>query len=187
MAKEDMTNPKKFSKLFSSLDKDAIDTANESEDPTIIEALLRFFCETSEKECFCATLYTCFSHISPDIALELAWLNGYHNFVMPYFIQNLRQTHSRIAVLEERTAPPKENENQDEVAQTYAQLGGLNSGMLMLENGGGFAPTPTSYGGQPDMSGFGVPGMAPNGMPPVGMPTPNGMPPNGMPGMMPTM
>lgn len=167
--------------------KDAIDTANESEDPTIIEALLRFFCETSEKECFCATLYTCFSHISPDIALELAWLNGYHNFVMPYFIQNLRQTHSRIAVLEERTAPPKENENQDEVAQTYAQLGGLNSGMLMLENGGGFAPTPTSYGGQPDMSGFGVPGMAPNGMPPVGMPTPNGMPPNGMPGMMPTM
>lgn len=167
--------------------KDAIDTANESEDPTIIEALLRFFCETSEKECFCATLYTCFSHISPDIALELAWLNGYHNFVMPYFIQNLRQTHSRIAVLEERTAPPKENENQDDVAQTYAQLGGLNSGMLMLENGGGFAPTPTSYGGQPDMSGFGVPGMAPNGMPPVGMPTPNGMPPNGMPGMMPTM
>ena len=51
--------------------KDRIDTANESEDSEIIEGLLRFFCETSEKECFCATLYTCFSHISPDVALEL--------------------------------------------------------------------------------------------------------------------
>ena len=40
--------------------KDCIDTANESASSEIIENLLRFFCETSEKECFCAALYTCF-------------------------------------------------------------------------------------------------------------------------------
>jgi len=164
--------------------KDAIDTANESEDAEIIETLLRFFCETSEKECFCATLYTCFSHISPDVALELGWLNGYHNFVMPYFIQNMRQTHLRIKALEERTAPPKEEDNQDAVAGTYATLGGLGNGMLMLENGGmggGMGmPAPTGYGGAPDMSGFGVSQMPPGQMPMPGMPPMNG-------GMMPSM
>mmetsp|Transcript_6019 Transcript_6019/g.8838 ORF Transcript_6019/g.8838 Transcript_6019/m.8838 type:complete len:1716 (-) Transcript_6019:147-5294(-) len=164
--------------------KDAIDTANESEDADIIETLLRFFCETSEKECFCATLYTCFSHISPDVALELGWLNGYHNFVMPYFIQNMRQTHLRIKALEERTAPPKEEDNQDAVAGTYATLGGLGNGMLMLENGGmggGMGmPAPTGYAGAPDMSGFGVSQMPQGQMPMPGMPPMNG-------GMMPSM
>jgi len=43
--------------------KDCIDTAsNESADSEIIEKLLRFFCETSEKKCFCATIYTCYAH-----------------------------------------------------------------------------------------------------------------------------
>merc|ERR1711924_183840 len=64
--------------------KDCIDTANESGDSEIIENLLRFFCDSSEKECFCAALYTCFAHISPDVVIELGWLNGYTNFVMPF-------------------------------------------------------------------------------------------------------
>jgi len=72
--------------------KDCIDTANESADPEIIEGLLRFFCETSEKECFCAALYTCYAHISPDVALELGWINGYHHFVMPFLINTFRHT-----------------------------------------------------------------------------------------------
>ena len=149
--------------------KDCIDTANESADSEIIEDLLRFFCDSSEKECFSACLYTCFSHISPDIALELGWLNGYHNYVMPFFIQTFRRTHKRLAELEKRTAPPKEDGGmQDAVAGTYGQMGGFG-GMLMLENG----PT---MGGMPgiDMSGFGA------AMPPM-------MPNGGMNGMMPQM
>jgi clathrin heavy chain len=174
--------------------KDCIDTSNESEDSEIIEGLLRFFCETSEKECFAAALYTCFAHISPDVALELAWLNGYQNFVMPFFIQNFRRTHIRLKELEERTAPPKEETSaQHEIAATYGNLGGFGGGMLMLENGGGMGGgMPGMGGGMPgmgmpgagmggggiDMSGFGgaqpqMPGMMPNG----------GMPPNGMGGM----
>jgi clathrin heavy chain len=164
--------------------KDCIDTANESGDPEIIENLLRFFCDSSEKECFGAALYTCFAHISPDVALELGWLNGYHHFVMPFFIQTFRRTHKRLEQLEKRTAPPKEEENQDAIAGTYGNLGGFG-GVLMLENGsqmGGMGMAPPQGG--IDMSGFGVGGM-PQGMPGMqpGMMPNGGMPPQ-MGGMM---
>jgi clathrin heavy chain len=159
--------------------KDCIDTANESGDAEIIENLLRFFCDSSEKECFCAALYTCFSHISPDVILELGWLNGYHNFVMPFFIQTFRRTHKRLAELEQRTAPPKEENAHDTVAATYGNLGGFGGGALMLENGGGMGMPQAPQSGI-DMSGFGGGGMPQPGM--QGM-IPNGMPPNGMMGM----
>merc|ERR1712127_737515 len=133
--------------------KDCIDTANESVDPEIIEKLLRFFCETSEKECFCAALYTCFSHISPDVALELGWVNGYHNFVMPFFIQTFKHTHDRLKKLEEKTTPKKEEEKTD-AESTYLSGGFGNT--LMLENGGMGMPAPQMNNGI-DMSGFGVP------------------------------
>jgi len=172
--------------------KDCIDTANESRDPEIIEDLLRFFCQTSEKECFCAALYTCFAHISPDVALELGWINGYHNFVMPFLIQTFRITHLRLKKLEERTAPPKEEDTaQDTIAQTYGNLGGFG-GMLMLDNGpasipGGIPmPSTPGAGAVPpiDMSGFGVGGQ-PQGM--IGGMMPNGGGMNGMVGMQPQM
>mmetsp|Transcript_8377 Transcript_8377/g.18304 ORF Transcript_8377/g.18304 Transcript_8377/m.18304 type:complete len:275 (-) Transcript_8377:97-921(-) len=138
--------------------KDAVDTANESADAAIIESLLRFFCSKGEKECFCAALYTCYSHISPDVVLELGWLNGYHNFVIPYFIQNLKQTHDRLLLLEERTAPPEEDENaQDAIANTFGGLSGGFGNVLMIENGGGMmnaTGSPHSFNGAPDMSGF---------------------------------
>lgn len=163
--------------------KDCIDTANESTDAEIIENLLRFFCETSEKECFCATLYTCFSHVRPDVALELGWLNGYSHFIMPFLVQNMRQTFDRLKALEDRTKPPAAQDNVDEVAQTYGQLGGFNNGMLMLENGGGMGMPGMGMpqGGGIDMSGF-QGGMPPQ-MQPGMMPQMNGgMPPNaGMP------
>jgi clathrin heavy chain len=167
--------------------KDCIDTANESADAEIIEGLLRFFCETSEKECFGAALYTCYGHISPDVALELGWINGYHNFIMPFFIQNFRDTHTRLKKLEERTAPPKEDDQQNSIAQTYGNLGSFGSGMLMLENGAGGIPMPTQMsmggggGGGLDMSSFGVP-QQPQMQAQQGM-----MPNGGMPGMMPQM
>lgn len=160
--------------------KDCIDTANESMDSEIIEELLRFFCETSEKECFSSALYTCFSHISPDVALELGWLNGYHNFVMPFFIQTFKNTSLRLESLEKRTEPPKEEgTNQDGIAATYGNLAGFGGGALMLENGGGMGggipggipmPTTPAGGSNIDMSGF---AQAQPQMPQIGM-LPNG-------------
>jgi len=157
--------------------KDCIDTANESGDAEIIEDLLRFFCDSSEKECFCAALYTCFGHISPDVVIELGWLNGYHHFVMPFIIQTFRRTHKRLETLEKRTAPPPEEKAADEVAATYGNLAGFGGGVLMLENGG---PSMGGMGGMPvpqggiDMSGFAQT---------QGMPQPGMMPPGGMPQM----
>jgi len=146
--------------------KDCIDTANESKDSEIIEKLLRFFCETSEKECFCAALYTCYAHISPDVALELGWVNGYHNFVMPFFIQTFKHTHDRLKNLEEKTTPKQEEEKT--VAESTYLSGGFGN-TLMLENGGmGMAPPQMNNG--IDMSGFGVSNGIPpqNGMPQMG-------------------
>ena len=149
--------------------KDCIDTANESKDSEIIEKLLRFFCETSEKECFCAALYTCYAHISPDVALELGWVNGYHNFVMPFFIQTFKHTHDRLKKLEEKTTAKLEDKAEDEIAGTYGGLNGFNNGMLMIGNGGP-SMMPEQMNNGLDMSGFGVSTGVPNGMPPNGMP-----------------
>lgn len=174
--------------------KDAIDTANESADSAIIENLLRFFCEISEKECFCAALYTCYSYIGADVALELGWLNGYHNFVMPFLIQTLRHTNHRLTTLETRTEPPKEEDNnQDGIAQTYGNLGGFNGGVLMIGNGdpmqGGVPMQPSPTNTNLDMSGF-AGAMPPPPMPPAMgmmnggmMPDPNMMSNPGMMGM----
>jgi len=149
--------------------KDAIDTANESTDASIIEELMRFFCSKGEKECFCATLYTCYTHVSPDVVLELGWLNGYYNFIVPYFIQNLKQTHDRLNVLDDRTEPPKDDENtQDAIANTYGSMGAGFGNVLMIGNGEmipgmpvaqpgmqpGMPTSPHSFNGAPDMSGF---------------------------------
>jgi len=183
--------------------KDSVDTANESEDAEIIENLLRYFCEANEKECFAAGLYTCYSHVSPDVALELGWVNGYHHFIMPFLIQNFRQTHLRLDKLETKTAEPDDDEAvENTIAESYMQIGGMGgSGVLMLENGGGMggmpapgmgvpgmpAPFPASpmnggmgggMGLSPDMSGF-----APNG----GMQAPAEGYGMGVPGMMPAM
>merc|ERR1712194_825173 len=167
--------------------KDCIDTANESADEEIIENLLRFFCETSEKECFCATLYTCFSHVRPDVVLELGWLNGYHHFIMPFLIQNMRQTYGRLKVLEDRTKPPPEEGNQDQIAGTYSQLGGFNDGMLMLGNGVDPMMQQMPNGVDPQQTGIDMSGFAPGGSQNPGMPN-QGTPPQGMmppnPGMM---
>lgn len=64
--------------------KDAIDTAAASGDIELAEDLLRFFVSVQDRACFAATLYTCYDLIRPDTAIELAWRNGYTDFVMPF-------------------------------------------------------------------------------------------------------
>jgi len=69
--------------------KDAIETAATSQDPTIVDDLLKYFVEGSEKECFAATLFMCYDFVHPDLVMELAWRNGIMDFAMPYFVQVL--------------------------------------------------------------------------------------------------
>lgn len=64
--------------------KDAIDTCAYSGDSELAEELLRFFVSVQDKGCFAATMCTCYDLIKPDVAIELAWRNGYTDFAMPY-------------------------------------------------------------------------------------------------------
>ena len=57
--------------------KDAIDTAAESEDCSVVDDLLKYFVfDVDDKECFTATLYTCYELVKADVVMELAWRNG---------------------------------------------------------------------------------------------------------------
>jgi len=131
--------------------KDAIDTAAESADPELVVRLLRFFVEEQkDKECFCATLYTCYTHVQPDVAIELAWRYDMSDFVMPYVIQYIRHLHDKVRVLDERTAPkPQEDEQQASDAAMVGMMGYNDGGNLMLTNGPMMGqPGMDMYGGQ---------------------------------------
>ncbi|OQS04982.1 clathrin heavy chain [Thraustotheca clavata] len=135
--------------------KDAIDTASDSNDPELAEELLRFFVGAHDKECFCATLFTCYKLIKPDVAMELAWRNGYVDFVMPYMIQYVKNLHEKIKVLDERTAPKEDPTANPET------LPGVDPHFAM---GGGMAPVmaiaatayndPSAYGMQAQFGGM---------------------------------
>lgn len=86
--------------------KDAIDSAAASGDRDLAEEILRYFVSVQDKECFCATLYTCYELIQPDVAMELAWRHGYHDFLMPYMIQFTKNMHVKVRDLEERVSRP---------------------------------------------------------------------------------
>jgi len=136
--------------------KDAIDTAAESKDADITEDLLRFFVSVKDKGCFAATLYSCYDLIRPDVAVELAWRNGYTDYAMPFVIQYLRHTHDKIKVLSDRTAPPIEDTAATD-AQTAAIMGDM--GMTMGIIGGPLMIANQAYGA------YGMPGMPPSGIP----------------------
>ena len=133
--------------------KDAIDTASESSDTEVVEELLRFFVSTQDRACFAATLFSCYSLIKPDVVMELAWRNGWNDFAMPYMIQYMKHLNDKVAVLEARTAPPKEDakESMDASAAMYGGMGMsmMGTDTLMITNGGGYGMQPT-MGGIPD-------------------------------------
>ena len=137
--------------------KDAIDTAAESKDADIAEELLRFFVSVRDRSCFTATLYTCYDLVRPDVALELAWRNGYTDFAMPYMIQYMRHLHEKVYKLEKEMLPePKDEAASEAAAVANAMYGGVPMMMmndtLMLTN--------SAY------NGYGAPqGMAPGGIP----------------------
>ena len=56
--------------------QDAMETAAQSGDVEIASELLHFFVDNKEKECFAATLYTCYDLIKPDVALEVGQCSG---------------------------------------------------------------------------------------------------------------
>ena len=133
--------------------KDAIDTASQSNDSDLCEELLRYFVSIKDKACFTATLYTCYDLVKPDVAMELAWRNGYTDFVMPYMIQYVKHLNDKVEKIDARTAPPKEENNASDDAGVAAAYGGMMMGdTLMLTNTPNYAMqyTPNPPGTIPD-------------------------------------
>jgi clathrin heavy chain len=121
-----------------SMFRDAIETAAESQDHDLVEDLLRYFVEVEDKACFTATLYTCYDFIRPDVAMELAWRHGYMDYAMPYMIQYMHHLHNKVTELEQRTAPPAEEDSIGHNEPMH-MMGGGPMGMfetpLALTNG----------------------------------------------------
>ncbi|CAM9577248.1 unnamed protein product [Chrysoparadoxa australica] len=145
--------------------KDAIDTSAESNDTELAEELLKFFVNIGDKECFAATLYTCYPLIRPDMAMELAWRNGYVDFVMPFMIQYMRNLHEKVDAIDVRTQPKEEDEEKAAAAAAAAAAAGMldppmmGNGNLMLAN------APFNPGmGAPGMGGMPMGGMQMGGM-----------------------
>lgn len=67
--------------------KDAMETAAQSNDPDLAEDVLRYFVEEKERECFAAMLFVCYDLLKPDVAMEIAWMNGLQDLAMPYMVQ----------------------------------------------------------------------------------------------------
>merc|ERR1712224_588247 len=68
------------------------------------------------KELFAAMLYTCYELITPDVALEVAWRSDLMEFVMPYFIQCVKDLSSRVETVQKSTddIQKKEEKQQQE-------------------------------------------------------------------------
>merc|ERR1719498_1910550 len=141
--------------------KDAIDTASESNKPKLANELIRYFVEKQDAECFCACLYTCYDLIEPSVALELAWRNGFIDFVMPYMIQYLSDSYEKSQSYEERlTKIEKAKESTEEINNAMSEPFGTANGM-----GGRLAIGSSAFNQQP-MGATGMPGMG--GPPPMG-------------------
>lgn len=125
--------------------KDAIDSAAASNDADLAEEVLRFFVSVQDKECFCATLYTCYDLIKPDVAMELAWRNGYTDFAMPYMIQFIKNLSDKVKTLEEAAAKPEETNAGDNVGMQDPGFGGGMNPVMAIAN--------SAYNNDPYMSG----------------------------------
>jgi clathrin heavy chain len=91
-----------------------METVAESKDPVLAEDLMRSIMEMEDKELFAAMLYTCYELIKPDVALEVAWRSDLIEFVMPYFIQFVKDLSTRVETVQKSTDDIKK---KDEKAQ----------------------------------------------------------------------
>uniref|UniRef100_A0A452TKZ1 Clathrin heavy chain like 1 n=2 Tax=Ursus TaxID=9639 RepID=A0A452TKZ1_URSMA len=96
--------------------KDAMQHAAESRDAELAEKLLQWFLEEGKRECFAASLFTCYDLLPPDVVLELAWRHNLVDLAMPYFIQVMREYLSKVDRLDASESLRKREEHVVEPA-----------------------------------------------------------------------
>merc|ERR1719217_1287920 len=94
---------------------EAIDTAAESSDAALAEELLAFFVGEKLNACFSACLYTCYPLLRTDVVMELAWRNNLTDFSMPFLVQTMRETTSKLDKLIE-----KDRKKEEAIASGYS-------------------------------------------------------------------
>lgn len=109
--------------------KNAMETVAESKDKALAEDLMRFIMEMEDKELFAAMLYTCYELIQPDVALEVAWRSDLMEFVMPYFIQFVKDLSSRVETVQKKTDDIKKKEEKAQQEQSERPID-MNIGMM---------------------------------------------------------
>ncbi|XP_072934301.1 clathrin heavy chain isoform X4 [Epargyreus clarus] len=109
---------------------DAMEYAAESRQPEVAEALLDWFLERNNYECFSACLYQCYDLLKPDVVIELAWRHDIMDFAMPYLIQTVRELTTKVEKLEEADA-----KRSTESAEHEAKPAMMMEPQLMLTAG----------------------------------------------------
>lgn len=128
--------------------RDAMETAAQSGQSDLAEELLGYFVDEGNKECFAACLFTCYDQIKPDVALEVAWMNGMLDFVMPYMIQFLREYTSKVDKLVSESEEAKLAKEIEVKETKMAELQGNMYQQLMP-----LALPAAPYQGDPSMTG----------------------------------
>jgi clathrin heavy chain len=139
---------------------DAMETAADSKDQDLAEALVYFFVERGQSECYAASLFTCYELIRPDVALEIAWRHDLMDFAMPYMVQTFREYHDKLnAIVTRMEDKEKEDAKKEEDAKAAKeQAGGVDPTLMGLYNPMNppmlALAAPTGYG-MPPMGGMG--------------------------------
>jgi len=106
--------------------KDAMETAAQSGESDLALELLQFFTDEKKPECFAACLFTCYELIKPDVALELAWMNGMMEYVMPFVIQFVREYSNKV---ENLVQEKKDRANAETTAEEEAKAQAAQANM----------------------------------------------------------
>lgn len=153
-----------------------METVAESQDPALAEEMLRRIMSMKDKELFAAMLYTCYDLIKPDVALEVAWRCNLQEYVMPYFIQFVKDLSHRVENVQNQTDDIKKKEEKKQQEEMNRPLdmnmdmGFMFPGMQNQMNAGPAAimPPPGAMGMQGGFQTAPMGGMGGGMMPPMG-------------------
>jgi len=109
-------------------------------------------------------LYTCYELVKPDVVLEVAWRQGLQEYVMPYFIQFVKDLSSRVEVVQKSTEDIKKKDEKKAEEEMNKPLdmgmefmfpgmgGGMNTGPAAIMPAPGAMPGMGGMGGQQFMT-----------------------------------
>ncbi|KIY97205.1 hypothetical protein MNEG_10758 [Monoraphidium neglectum] len=138
-----------------------METVAVSATPELAEELLRWFVSQGEKECFAATLFTCYELLRPDVVAEVAWMNKLGDFAMPYMVQVIKEYTGKVDLLMSERKEAKEAEKGAVEAIKQQQAAANSYAMLMP-----LALPAPGQGGGPELGYAPHPGIG--GVPPPG-------------------